>query len=67
MKNCVVIINYNDYETTYNLIQNIKDYSNLDEIVIVDYASKDDSYEILLKLQNKKIYSFVCITKKTVL
>lgn len=55
MKNCVVIINYNDYETTYNLVQNIKDYSNLDEIVIVDNASKDDSYEKLLKLQNKKI------------
>lgn len=55
MKNCFVIVNYNDYKTTYNLIQNIKDYSCVEEIVIVDNASTDNSYEELLKLQNKKI------------
>lgn len=55
MKNCFVIVNYNDYKTTYNLIKNIEDYSCVDEIVIVDNDSKDNSYEELLKLQNKKI------------
>ena len=55
MKNCFVIVNYNDYKTTYNLINNIEDYSCVDEIVIVDNDSKDNSYEELLKLQNNKI------------
>ena len=55
MKNCFIIVNYNDYKTTYNLIQNIEDYEVIDEIVIVDNDSKDDSYERLLKLKNNKI------------
>lgn len=55
MKNCFIIINYNDYKTTYNLIKNIEAYSCVDEIVIVDNASTDLSYEQLLKLQNNKI------------
>ena len=32
----MVILNYNDYETTYDMIQQIKDYKILDHIVIVD-------------------------------
>ena len=52
MKNCFIVVNYNDYKTTYNLIKNIEDYSCVDEIVIVDNASTDSSYENLLKLQN---------------
>lgn len=55
MKNCFIIVNYNDYKTTYNLIQNIENYDVVDEIVIVDNDSKDDSYEKLLKLRNNKI------------
>lgn len=55
MKNCFIIVNYNDYKTTYNLIQNIEDYEVIDEIVIVDNDSKDDSYERLLKLKNNKL------------
>lgn len=55
MKNCFVIVNYNDYKTTYNIIQNIESYECISEIVIVDNASTDTSYEELLKLQNDKI------------
>lgn len=55
MKNCFIIVNYNDYKTTYNLIQNIKNYDIVNEIVIVDNDSKDNSYQELLKLKNNKI------------
>lgn len=55
MKNCMIIVNYNDHKTTYNLIHNVNDYKIIDEIVIIDNDSKDNSYEELLKLQNEKI------------
>lgn len=51
----MVIINYNDYETTKRLIDNIKDYKCLDKIVIVDNSSTDDSYKKLQTLKNDKI------------
>lgn len=51
----MVIINYNDYETTKRLIDNIKDYKCLDKIVIVDNSSTDDSYAKLKQLKNNKI------------
>ena len=50
-----VIINYNDYKTTINLINNIKDYKCLDLVLIVDNKSTDDSVKQLKKLVNKKI------------
>ena len=43
----MVIINYNDYETTEILLNNIKEYDSLDSIVIVDNHSTDDSYKLL--------------------
>lgn len=55
MKNVFVIVTYNDYETTYELIQNIKDYSILDKIIIVDNHSSDNSYEKLVNLKNDKV------------
>ncbi len=55
MKTGFVIINYNDFETTEKIIKNISKYKMLDEIVIVDNCSTDDSYENLLKIKNKKI------------
>lgn len=51
----IVILNYNDYDTTYNYINNIKDYKVLKEIVIVDNNSSDDSYNKLKKLEDDKI------------
>lgn len=50
-----VIINYNDSDTTKKLIDNIKDYKVLKEIVIVDNNSTDDSVKKLEKVTNKKI------------
>ena len=55
MKNGFVVINYNDYETTEKIIKNISDYKTIDEIVIVDNCSTDNSYDELLKLKSKTI------------
>lgn len=46
-----IIINYNDYKTTKKLINNIKDYKCLSEIVVVDNASTDNSKKELEKIK----------------
>ena len=51
----MVILNYNDYETTRKYIDNIKKYKVLNEIVIVDNNSTDGSYEKLSNLKDNKI------------
>lgn len=51
----MVIVNYNDYKTTERLLANVKDYKILQEIVVVDNKSTDDSLKNLKKLQSKKI------------
>ena len=51
----MVIVNHNDYETTKRLLDNVKDYKVLKEIVVVDNKSTDNSLEELRKLKNKKI------------
>lgn len=59
-----IIINYNDFKTTEKLINNIKDYKVIDEIVIVDNNSTDDSKNKLSKIKgitliaNKENYGF---------
>ena len=55
MKTGIVILNYNDYETTYDMIEQIKNYKCLNHILIVDNKSTDRSYSKLKKLENKKI------------
>ena len=55
MKTGIVILNYNDSETTVELINRIKNYEILDLIVIVDNKSTDNSYEVLKKYENEKI------------
>ena len=51
-----LIINYNDAPTTIELLENIKDYSCLDYIVVVDNNSTDDSFSQLRKYANQKIH-----------
>ena len=43
----MVILNYNDYETTFDMINQIKDYKVLDHIIIVDNHSTDLKYDKL--------------------
>ena len=56
MKTGIVILNYNDYESTKKMIDKIKNYKSLNHIVIVDNNSSDDSYDKLQKLKTDNIY-----------
>ena len=55
-----LIINYNDYKTTNKLIENIKDYKLIDEIVVVDNNSTDNSKE---ELRNNENIHLICNEK----
>ena len=55
IKNCIVVLNYNDSKTTIEFINAVKNYKILDLIVIVDNASTDNSYSKLLKYASNKI------------
>lgn len=54
-KNAIVILNYNDSKTVIEYINLIKDYKNIDKILIVDNCSPDGSYEKLKKYKSSKI------------
>ncbi|MFZ3371671.1 MAG: glycosyltransferase [Desulfitobacteriaceae bacterium] len=56
MKTCCVILNYNDSKTTISLLASIKDYNELNYIVVVDNKSSDDSYAILKNYEDEKIH-----------
>ena len=55
MKTGIIILNYNDYETTYDMLNRIKNFKEIDIIVVVDNMSLDNSYERLKKIENEKI------------
>lgn len=55
MKTGIIILNYNDYETTYDMLNRIKKFKEIDIIVVVDNMSLDNSYERLKKIENEKI------------
>lgn len=54
-KKAIVILNYNDYNTTLRLLKKIQHYNFFDAIIIVDNCSSDDSFEILKKYKSDKI------------
>ena len=43
----IVILNYNDMETTQKLADSVRDYSCLDGVVVVDNLSSDESFKYL--------------------
>lgn len=51
-----VILNYNDAESTLNLVSSIKGYSLIDHIVVVDNCSTDNSWEVLSRQGNDKVH-----------
>lgn len=51
-----VILNYNDAESTLNLVLSIKGYSLIDHIVVVDNCSTDNSWEVLSRQGNDKVH-----------
>lgn len=62
-KKCAaVVLNYNDFENAIKFVNMIRNYSVIDQIIVVDNASTDNSYEELKRLSDSKI--FVCETGK---
>ena len=51
----MIIINYNDYNTTKRLLDNVSKYKCLDRIVVVDNNSSDDSYKRLKRIKRKNL------------
>ncbi len=55
MKCGLVILNYNDFPTTQNLLDAVKDFPEIDHIAVVDNNSPNESYEVLKKYEGGKI------------
>lgn len=55
MKIGFVIVNYNDFNNTKKLIDNIKNYKSITHIVVVDNNSCDESRTELRKIKLKKL------------
>ena len=55
MKTGIVILNYNDFETTKEILDRIKEFNILDKVILVDNNSTDDSYNKLKKYESNKI------------
>lgn len=53
--NAMVVLNYNDFDTTYDYVMKIQNYDSVDQIIVVDNQSPDGSYERLKKLSNSKV------------
>jgi len=55
MKTGMIIVNYNDFDSTKQLIENVKDYKIIEKIVIVDNNSKKEEQEKLKTIKYKKV------------
>ena len=51
----MVIVNYNDFDMTSRLLNNVKNYKCLDQIVVVDNNSTDDSFDKLKEFESNRI------------
>lgn len=55
MKIAFLIVNYNDYENTNKLVDNIKDYKCIDKIIVVDNNSKLEEKELLKNISSAEV------------
>lgn len=55
MKCGLVILNYNDFTMTQSLVDSIRDFPEINHVVIVDNNSPNESYEVLKKCEGGKI------------
>lgn len=51
----LIVLNYNDFETTIKFLKNVEGFERIDKIVVVDNNSTDNSFEELLKYESDKI------------
>ena len=54
MNNAIIVLNYNDYKNTIELVNIIKNYEQINYIIIVDNCSTNNSFEKLKELQSNK-------------
>lgn len=59
MKIACIILNFNDFETTMELVEKIKDYDVFSKIYVVDGCSTDDSFQ--------KLYDKYCYISKIII
>ena len=52
MKNCLIIINCNDYKSTKHLVDNVIDYKIIDKILIVDNNSREEERNLIKSIKN---------------
>lgn len=50
-----VVLNYNDADTTIGMINHIKDFQNINHIIVVDNCSTDNSFERLQAMKSEKV------------
>lgn len=55
MSIALIVLNYNDYETTIKYINFVKKYNLIDNVIIVDNCSTNNSYEKLKRYESEKI------------
>ncbi len=55
MKVGIVVLNYNDADTTIKYIEQVQSYPFIDAICIVDNHSSDDSYQRLSEINHPKV------------
>lgn len=55
MKTGIVVLNYNDYDTTNEYIHNIKNFKSLDYIIVVNNCVEDKKSDKLKKYENNKL------------
>lgn len=51
----LVVLNYNDYDTTAEFIRRVEPYGNIGRIVVVDNQSTDDSFARLTSFRSEKV------------
>ena len=55
-KAAIIILVYGDSESAINLVDSIRDKNTLDEIILVDNCSPDDSFERLKPLESEHVH-----------
>ena len=63
-KSSLIVLNYNDYDMTQKLVDNVKNYESIDTIVIVDNCSNNQSYYNLRSYYKNNIKVHVIKTDK---
>lgn len=53
--NCLIVLNYNDFDMTKSFVEQIKKFQIIDKIIVVDNCSTDNSFEILKEMSSNKV------------